>query len=374
MTQIQHNMYMKICFVFSGVLKYRQRMFKQIRALQEAGADCSLIHGWSEDELPDYSEYPFRVTPLRVSLGKSKLLTLATIFKFNFAAAQEIANQSPDAVVCCNLTNALSGALAKRKTRSLMFVFDSNELSLAQYGGIKKLVFARVQQFALKYANVVLHAEQHRLEHFNQQYPSNAVPHLLENLPYYRDDLPKISPGCRRFVYFGLLIPGRHIEDLIEAFSGPGMGGVTLDIIGFGEKTFEHALHRKCAGNPYDNVRILPPVPASEIHQRLVDYDVGFAFYENTNLNNYYCAPTKVYDYIQMGMPVITNDYPGLVDIVRNNNAGVCVPSVTPENIRDAINRIIDQRMADNITQELRRRYSWENQNASYLQIFGLNE
>ncbi|MBN8458958.1 MAG: glycosyltransferase [Verrucomicrobia bacterium] len=363
---------MKICFVFSGELKYRQRMFKQIRALQEAGAECSLIHGWSEAAMPDYSEYAFRVTPYRVIFEKSKILTIATVLKFNFFAAKVIAAEAPDAVVCCGLSNALGGAIAKRNAKSVKFVFDSNELTLEMLSGVKKLVFGRFQWFALKHADVVMHAERHRLEYFEQRYPSRANSFLLENLPYYRECCPERPSETRRFVYFGLLIPDRHIEELIEAFAGLRDDGITLDIIGFGEKKYEQVLQRLCDENPRRNVRILPPVAASRVHENLAEYDVGFAFYQNTNLNNYYCAPTKIYDYIQMGMPVISNDFPGVVDIVEKNNAGVCISSVTPENIRDAITRIVDHRIANNITPSLRRRYSWESQCAAYLRIFGI--
>ena len=40
--------------------------------------------------------------------------------------------------------------------------------------------------------------------------------------------------------------------------------------------------------------------------------DVGIALYDDNNLNNYYCAPNKVFDYIMAGVKVITNDYPSL--------------------------------------------------------------
>ena len=68
---------MKIAFVYLGPIQYRGRMFKQIKTLQDAGHECLVIHGRTEEVEPDYSVYSFPVIPIRVIQEKNKLLMLS---------------------------------------------------------------------------------------------------------------------------------------------------------------------------------------------------------------------------------------------------------------------------------------------------------
>ena len=117
-------------------------------------------------------------------------------------------------------------------------------------------------------------------------------------------------------------------------------------------------------------MRILPPVAYEAIASLLRNYDVGIALYKNTNLNNYYCAPNKVYDYLMSGMPVIANDYPGLRKVIEHWRLGACVEDITPALFRQAVERIVLEKRWHNITDEIRRKYSWERQEEILLELF----
>ncbi|VGO18265.1 glycosyltransferase [Pontiella sulfatireligans] len=346
-------------------------MFKQIKTLQDAGHECFVIHGRTETEIPDYSQYSFSVTSWRVIEQKNKLLTIVSQLWFNAKVARLIRTMIPDAVVGLALGGALSGALVKKKCRDIRYIYDCNELFLESTPSLlKRSVWQQIQNYVLRYADVVMHAEQNRLDYFNKAYPNKAQSFLLENLPHYRDSIPEKRRKCMRFVYLGILTSGRYVEEMINAFSSLDIEGVSLDLIGFGRKEYEDKINELCKTNPRKNVRMLPPVAHDEIYGVLEGYDAGIAFYRNTNLNNYYCAPNKVYDYIQMGMPVLTNDFPGLVDIVRMNEAGICLEEVSAADIKDAVAGMVRGDFGCRITDQLRNRYSWEGQVAGYLELF----
>jgi glycosyltransferase involved in cell wall biosynthesis len=332
-----------------------------------------VIHGRTEDEEPDYSVYDFPVTPIRVVQEKLKPLTLATQLLFASRAANVIQFVGADAVVCIALQSALSGALAKRKNNSLFFVFDSNELSLEMFNsGLKRRVWRFVQNYVLKYADVVMHAERHRLEYFHNTYRTDAKPFLLENLPYYRENLPSRRKNeDLRFVYLGVLAPDRYCTVMLEAFAGIREHGTSFDLVGYyGSKQYRMAVEDVLSRCRADNVRVLPPVSHDDIYSFLENYDVGLAFYENTNLNNYYCAPNKVYDYIQLGMPVITNDYPGLKEIIADNKIGVCIPEVSVNQLHAAVKSIKGNYINTLVPNSVRMRYSWEHQETGYKYMF----
>jgi len=370
----------KVCFVYVGPLKFRGRLLKQIRTLQSAGIDCFLIHGRTEPERPDYSVYDFPVVSLRVLRGhnivaeKLKVpILMAGLTLFSRRAAGIAYERGADAVVSVALFAGLAGAMAKRKRPEMLYVFDSNELFLETCAGPKRAILARVQRMVLNQADVILHAERRRMEYFHEHYETNAQPYVLENLPYFQNNLQKrrYEHGKTRCVYLGGFMPARCCVEMLEAFADLGGEGVRFDMVGFFDSpSYEKEVMRAFSRIRGDAVRILPPVPNSDILDFLRDYDIGVAFYANTNLNNYYCAPNKVYEYIQMELPVITNDYPGLVDVVRHNRIGVCVEKIDRQNIGNAIGEICNSRMHENITEEVRRRYSWEHQTPGYLEIF----
>ncbi len=363
---------MKIAFVYMGPIKYRGRMFKQIKTLQDNGHECIMIHGRTEEMEPNYSYYSFSVIPIRVIHEKNKLLTIGTQLWFNRKAAGKILHSGADAVVCIALQSALSGALAKKKNSKLRYVFDSNELSLEMMReSFKSCFWAKIQKFILRYPDIIMHAEQHRLDYFNRTYPNAAKSFLLENLPYYQPEIKREEHIGLKAVYLGVLTPDRYCTQMLEAFAKTGNNNIFFDLVGYYvRKGYEKEIKNCMRQLKSENIKVLPPVLHSEIYRFLAGYDVGLAFYKRTNLNNYFCAPNKVYDYIQLGMPVISNDYPGLRDILANNKIGICLPEVNPETIRWSIHEIFRKNLAKNITSDIRLRYSWEHQAADYLKLF----
>lgn len=99
-----------------------------------------------------------------------------------------------------------------------------------------------------------------------------------------------------------------------------------------------------------------------EIEDVLLNYHIGFAFYSNVNLNNYYFAPNKIFQYLNSRIAIITNDYPGLLDIIEKNNIGVCINEISTQSLRNAIMHIYEKKLYLNITDMLRKKYSRETQ------------
>jgi|GEM_PF-1295387 len=364
---------MKVCFTFLGPLKYRGRLFKQIKTLKNNGFEVMLIHGQTEKEAPDYSIYDFPIIPVKVVQESFKMLTFLSQLRFGQIAAKLIETNQADIVVSVALQSALSGALSKSRNPGRFFIFDNNELSIEMISSkFKRKVWSQIHNYILKKADVVMHAEKRRLEYFSKTYRTEAKQFLLENLPFFKNHVPE--RGLRksiRCVYVGGFMPGRFIEEILIGFSELNEKSVFLDMIGFySPPNYEIKIRKLIANIDTSHIKFLPPVSHSKMYNTLSSYDIGLAFYSNTNLNNYYCAPNKIYDYIQMGIPVITNDYPGLIDVIQKNRLGVCVSSVDTMNFKNAIHTINSDNLYANIDEKIKRRYSWENQEREYLKLF----
>jgi glycosyltransferase involved in cell wall biosynthesis len=357
-----------------GTLQYRGRLLKQIAAQQAAGFQCRLIYG-DRGELPlkreDFS-FPIEVIP--TPRKRNPLALFVRQIRFAFKAAPRIAASDATHVLCFALESLLAGALAKRKRPDLKLIFDSNELHIEAYlHPVKKWLWARVQKFCIPYCDVIMHAEGNRLEYFKEHHdPSGRPQFLLENFPYHipREKLrakPAMPPV--QVLYVGIMGADRFTRELVDIFLELAPR-YALTLVGPMPPEFKQELEWKLAAHPAPNVRILPAIPHGEMSNLIQDYHIGIALYRNDNLCNYYCAPNKVYDYLMNGVAVVANDYPGLRTVLEGGKVGACVKEVDLENFSTALDRIVSENRWDNITEEVRHRYSWEAQNPGYIALF----
>ena len=116
-----------------------------------------------------------------------------------------------------------------------------------------------------------------------------------------------------------------------------------LVILGIAFKGYEKTL----AGNVkkhglINRIFLHDAVPYTKILQYMASCDIGTAFYRNTDLNNYYCASNKVYEYIALNKIVLTNNYPGLLETGEKNRHGVWLMEVTAKSLQEAYTRASD--------------------------------
>lgn len=101
--------------------------------------------------------------------------------------------------------------------------------------------------------------------------------------------------------------------------------------------------------NKYPNTYFIPFMRAPE-HLKVTSYaHIGILSYVNTNnirhylpLNALYCAPNKIYEYANFGIPMIGNNIPGLNYPFEKYNIGKCAEKLTAEKIAEVIKSVED--------------------------------
>ena len=364
----------RVTYTLYGTLEHRGRLLKQISTLQAAGIPCCLVYGDRGERPLKRENYDFPIEVIPTPLKRSPLALFLRQMRFGYIAGRRIAGSDATHVVCFALESLLCGTLAKRKRPDLKLIFDSNELHIESYiNPVKKRLWARVQKFCVPYCDAIMHAEGNRLEYFRKHHdPSDRRQFLLENFPHHipREEIgEKPSRPPVRVLYVGVLGYDRFTRELIDIFRELSPE-YSLDLVGPVGPQYKEELERELRQNPAPHIRILPAIPHGEMSNLIRNYHIGIALYKNNCLGNYYCAPNKVYDYLMNGVPVIANDYPGLLKVLEGGRLGACVKEVDLNNFRSALELINHERRWENITEEVRHQYSWEAQTPGFLGLF----
>jgi glycosyltransferase involved in cell wall biosynthesis len=86
--------------------------------------------------------------------------------------------------------------------------------------------------------------------------------------------------------------------------------------------------------------------------------------------------PTKLFDYMAAGIPVIASDFPDWRAVVEMHECGLCVDPSDPQAIADSIEWLLAhpgeaQRMGENGRRAAERHYSWESEREKLLSLYG---
>ncbi len=367
----------KVACTLVGTLAIRGRLLKQLAALKTAGISTKLYYGDIGEVPLKREDFDFPIEVISTPLKKSKAVLFLRQMRYGLQAGRRIAESDATHVICFALESLLAGVVAKRRRPELKLIFDSSELHVEAYiNPVKKRVWAMIQKYCVPFCDIIMHAEENRMSYFKEHHdpaPDKRVHFLLENLPYF---IPgeklreKPAKPPLRVLYVGVMGPDRFTPQLVDIFRELGPD-YTLDLVGpVMPQSFAGDLEKKMSEVDTPNVTVRPAIPHKEMSNLIQDFHVGIALYRNDNLCNYYCAPNKVYDYLMNGVAVIANDYPGLRKVLEVGEVGACVENVDLHCFKAALELIASEQRSNNITDDVRKRYSWEAQNPGYIALF----
>ena len=94
-----------------------------------------------------------------------------------------------------------------------------------------------------------------------------------------------------------------------------------------------------------------------------------------TVLNYIDALPVKMFEYMQAGIPVIASDFPLWKEIIANNNCGICVNPLNPDEIIAAINKILNDNqtlieMGKNGRKAIMENFNWQKEEEKLLLLY----
>lgn len=350
-----------ICIICARNLSLAGRVQKFITSFQDC-LDVVIIYDFSSVNSSDFAEsinVDYCYNGLKTY--KYSLINFLSTIKSNVMIGRLIASRSSDFLFCHDLPTLWAGYIAKQRSGAVL-IYDASELAVERYAGFKKAFWSLSLRIMLPHCDKIIHANKERADYFNKKHDvedSRSV--VISNYPkMVVKSLPKSCVNPYRVLYFGTVIRNRSYEQLIAVFKKlPEPYG--LDIIGNVNPKYRKVVE-DCIGESSDRVRLLPPVTQDRIPKTLSLYTIGLIFYEPVNLNNYYCAPNKVYEYVQNKMAIISNNIPFLKNFIGQYNVGLTLEDISEESIKRSIDEIVESRISESMSDDIGQTFVWEHQ------------
>lgn len=206
----------------------------------------------------------------------------------------------------------------------------------------------------------IIHCEYNRAHILRGLCGLERLPFIIPNKPYFSEttkaqipeeidtlinQVKKKISNKKVILYQGIFNSNeRRLEEFCEAINSLSENYVLL-IMGEGNEYY-HKLRNK-----YENEKIIfipfikPPyhlLITQLAHIGILTYFPMDDSYAGV-LNPLYCAPNKIFEYGQYGIPMISNDLPGISSIFNEYHCGEVVQyPINENNIKEAINNIFN--------------------------------
>ena len=142
--------------------------------------------------------------------------------------------------------------------------------------------------------------------------------------------------------YLGAVEPRRGARVMLEAAALLARRGcqVALELVGSVAGPFQAEI-RTWQEKARFPLAVHGRVPPDAGWAKLARCQVGLAVLEATR-NNQMSYPTKFFEYMALGLPVITSDFPLYRAVIADHGAGLCIDPHSPQALADAVEWLID--------------------------------
>lgn len=193
-------------------------------------------------------------------------------------------------------------------------------------------------------------------------------PLLSELYDHYDDRIPKIE---RSLVYIGLLTFARGITHSIQVAE---MADCTLYL---GGRFVTPAYQAEAEALPaYSHVQYLGTLSRPKVLETLQKCQIGMAVMLHMGQAGIYDnMPTKVYEYMSLGLPVILSRLPYNESLMEKYHFGICVDPTNLEEIASAARYLFDhpeeaRQMGENGRRTIKEVFNWDSQEKNLLALY----
>jgi len=265
-------------------------------------------------------------------------------------------------------------------------IYDAHELPFSETSIRSRwllAVFTRLLAFMLPRCAGVITVSQPIAQELCRRYRVGRVG-VIRNVPWYksvpRSDRLRVALGLdahtRVALYQGALEPNRGPQRLVRAARHLAPETVIV-LMG----PISDAMHAQLAAliaaeGVADRVRLVAPVTQQDLLDWISSADIGLILYPpQVALNIYMCLPNKFFEYLLVGLPVLSSQLEAVGDIIRAYDVGRITSSLSPADIGGAINAMLADadglaRMRQHALDVAREVFCWEHERGRLIAMY----
>lgn len=319
---------MKVVYIVYNKLHFYPPCVSQIRMIKKLGYDIDVIYGnCDEKTIKILSGENINCINLNYNNedGINKFVKIYRILKFRKKLLLEI-NKYNKKKTLFWFGNAESALTLKGKMNNMKYVLSLLEL-YDEKSIIHKLLHGVVEK-----SNHVTTCEETRGYLTKYWYGLDYLPTILPNKSYKQLEERNYKGSCdltkkiiddikhdNIIIYQGYINDSKELVAFADALNEVG-SNYKLLLIGIDKNNIYKKIKKI-----YSNTVFYSYIPAP-LHLEITSHaKIGILFYNDSKLNNAYCAPNKIYEYSAFGIPIIGNNIPGLKNTIGAAKAGICI-------------------------------------------------
>jgi len=362
----------KIAIVLYGNIRYDGRVQKEIKTLIKNKYNVTLfISKFDKDDKKE--NYNFKIEVIEDLLNKKGTIeNFINLLNFKKKIIKKIRDEKFDYIHCNDLNTLFFSKITSKYGK---IVFDAHELfPESNEKKIKKFLWNLIEKKNIKYIYKVIQPEINRKKYFSKKYRLKEKKiELIENFPLNLSNELKKGYFFEKYnyktekkiaLYIGAIMQKRGILEILESLKN------NKEIIFFCigkclDKNYKEKLYSFIKDNKMeDRVFFKESIPQAEVLEATNSADISFIFYKNINLNNYYCASNKLYECLNCGVKILTNNYPGIISVTKEIPNVYNIKSINVKELKKGIEYLL------NITEVKKTEFYWENQEEKFINIY----
>jgi len=370
---------MRIASIVLNDFQHDARVLKEARSLRTMGHDVTVIamhaDGLAETEIVDC----FQVHRIRLVSRSWSKRAIVQAFKYGEWVVRALWRYRRADVFHCHDLSALPiGVLGKLfLNSSAKVVYDAHEFEteIDTLSPAGKRISYWLEKLLIKHADQVITVSESIAAAYVDLYQI-PKPRLILNAPSYADvpesDILRKELGIEKeksiFLFQGALSPGRGIELMLRTAMEKPLENSVFVFMGYGVLQTEiQNTAKQCS-----HVFFHPAVSPDQLLTYTASADFGMVLIDGHGLNNEYCMPNKLFEYLMAGLPVVSSDIREVRRVVQANEIGIVIPDLEPAAVRKGLICVqaIDRQFLKSRIDRVRTIYNWEVQEAVLAEIY----
>ena len=318
-----------------GPIQTDARVIRSAKSLHELGYEIEVLSWNSAD---GYKSPYFKSLSFSIKKSPTSLFQFwHKVFCYVKKRKKEI-----DLVYCHDYFMPFLGKIIKRFL-NIEWVYDAHELIINRKGSkmsLREKFFCYLEKSSIHSAALVIAANYERMRIIEHVYK-------LKNCTYVQNIADVIIPEefnkvekQNIIVYQGVLTPGRNVKFYVE-MQQYLPDDYKLMLIGDGPARKELEEEAKTL-NIDNRVIFTGRVTQKELYEKSLPSRIGIITYPLKGLNNYYCAPNKIFEYATLRIPMIATPQPFLKAMFKKYGLGEIVEWGDKDGYINAVRKICE--------------------------------